>query len=276
MLDARRTVYAFVVASLGHIVLISAQVNAPSGGRMIEAVTFGVFGELRRATAAAFGGVRDTWAGYVLLRGVREENERLREELTVLHVRLQEQRALARRSLGLEQLLELRADVALSTMGARVIAADATSWFRTVAIDRGTNDGVRPDMAVIAPAGVVGRIVGQPSGRAAKVQLLVDRNAAAGAMIERSRAAGVVVGGDELRMDYVSNLVDVAVDDVVVTSGIDGVYPKGFVIGRVETAEPGPGLYKRIRIRPAVDFSSLEYVLVVTSPPAGAAAEGVE
>ena len=83
-------------------------------------------------------------------------------------------------------------------------------------------------MAVIAPAGVVGRVV-VPSARAAKVQLLIDRNAAAGALIERSRAQGVVVGaGDErLRMEYVSELADVVVGDVVVTSGIDGIYPEG-------------------------------------------------
>ena len=77
-------------------------------------------------------------------------------------------------------------------------------------------------------------------------------------------------------MDYVSNLVDVTVEDVVVTSGVDGIYPKGFVIGPVASAERGPGLYQKIQVQSAVDFLSLEYVLVVTSPPASAAAEGLE
>ncbi len=278
MLNVRRTVYVLVAVSLSQIILISAQVRAPSRAGMLAATTFGVFSELQRATSSVVLGVRDVWFAYVALRGVREENKRLGTELTALQVRLQEQRALVRQSLGLQRLLALRAEVPLETMGARVIAADATSWFQTLAIDRGARDGVRPDMAVIAPEGVVGRIVGQPSASAAKVQLLIDRNAAAGAMIEQSRAAGVVIGGggELLRMDYVSNLVDVTVEDVVVTSGVDGIYPKGFVIGPVASAERGPGLYQKIQVQSAVDFLSLEYVLVVTSPPASAAAEGLE
>jgi rod shape-determining protein MreC len=125
-------------------------------------------------------------------------------------------------------------------------------------------------MAVLAPTGVVGRVLDPPSARSALVQLLVDRNAAAGALIERSRAGGVVVGagGDPpLRMDYVSNQADVKVGDTVITSGIDGIYPRGFVIGRVERVERGVGLYKSIRVRPVVDFSAIEEVLVVLAQP---------
>src|SRR5262249_24079105 len=144
-------------------------------------------------------------------------------------------------------------------------------------IDKGARDGVRSDMAVIAPLGVVGRVV-VPGPRSAKVQLLVDHNAAAGAIIERSRAQGVVVGsGDNmLRLEYGSEIVDVNMGDEVVTSGIDGIYPKGFAIGRVESVEKAGGAYKRITVRPAVDFSALEQVLVVlTSTPAHEPAERV-
>jgi rod shape-determining protein MreC len=131
-------------------------------------------------------------------------------------------------------------------------------------------------MAVIAPAGVVGRVV-MPSSRAAKIQLLVDRNAAVGALVERSRAQGVVTGtGDEqLSMEYVSGVADVMVGDLIVTSGIDGIFPKGYVIGWIESMEKGGGAYKRITVKPAVDFTSLEEVLVVLTPtPAREAAEG--
>ena len=122
-------------------------------------------------------------------------------------------------------------------------------------------------MAVIAPAGVVGRVA-VASGRAAKVQLLIDRNAAAGAIVGRSRAQGVVVGGgdERLSMDYVSEAADIVVGDAVMTSGIDGIYPKGFVIGKVEAVEKNGPAYKRIVVRPAVDFRALEEVLVVLTP----------
>jgi rod shape-determining protein MreC len=103
------------------------------------------------------------------------------------------------------------------------------------------------------------------------VQLLIDRNAAAGALIERSRAQGVALGGGDsrLRLDYVSEASDVVVGDLVVASGIDGIYPKGFTIGYVETVEKSGPAYKRITVKPAVNFSSLETVLVVlTQAPA--------
>jgi rod shape-determining protein MreC len=124
---------------------------------------------------------------------------------------------------------------------------------------------------------VVGRLV-VPGRRSAKVQLLIDRNAAAGAIIERTRAQGVVVGGgdDRLRLDYMSEVFDVVVGDVVVTSGIDGIYPKGFVIGQVETVERAGSAYKRIVIKPAVDFSSLEEVLVVLTPTPARESEGAK
>ena len=182
--------------------------------------------------------MRDSWSGYVDLRRVRVENEALKRELAATQVAVQEQRALADRARGLEKLLEFRERITLKTAAADVIAAAASPDFRTLTIDKGSADGLTGDMAVISPAGVVGRLV-LVSPRASKVQLLVDRNAAAGALIERSRAQGIVVGrGDNwLRLDYVSEVSDVVKGDAVVTSGIDGIFPKGFVIGRVETVE---------------------------------------
>ena len=250
-----------------------------SGTRVLEAVTFGVFSEIQRTISSMFGGVKHVWEGYVELWGVRVENHALQERVEALEVQLQEQRALAQRTRSLQAVLDLRNEAAVPTMSARVIAADATPWFRTLTIDRGSRDGLRRDLAVIAAAGVVGRVVGQPGARAAKIQLLIDRNAAAGAMIERTRARGVVMGSDEssLQMEYVSNLEDVQVGEVVVTSGIDGIYPTGFVIGHVEVAERGPGLYKTIRVAPVVDFTGLEHVLVVMAePPPSPTAAGTE
>jgi rod shape-determining protein MreC len=102
------------------------------------------------------------------------------------------------------------------------------------------------------------------------VQLIIDRDAALGAIVERSRSGGMVVGVEvdpPLRMDLVSNLSDVKAGDLVVASGVDGIYSKGYTIGQVEKAERGTGLYLTITVRPAVDFSSLDDVLVVLAPP---------
>jgi rod shape-determining protein MreC len=269
----RRSGYLFLAVLLGHILLISAQVNSQKGVPVLESVTFGLFAEVQRATWALVGGVRQGWSGYVDLRHVRAENQVLRDQLAEAQIKLQEQRALADRSRGLEQLLDLRNRSNLQTTAAEVIASGATPDFRTLTIGKGTSQGLRPDMAVLAPAGVVGRIV-VPSAGAAKVQLLIDRNAAAGALIERSRAQGVVVGqgDDRLQLQYVSEIADIKPGDLVVTSGIDGIYPKGFVIGHVDTVERNGTAFSQITVKPAVDFRSLEEVLVVLTPtPAEAA-----
>jgi rod shape-determining protein MreC len=275
LLDIRQHAgYLFLAFMLGHVVLISAQVNSSSGVPLLEAATFGVFSEVQRGTSGGISVFRRIWNGYLGLREVRSENELLRRDLDSALIELQQQRALADRTRGLERLLELRGQAKLSTTAAEIIASGATPEFRTLTIDKGRRDGVSVDMAVIAPQGIVGRVV-VPSSRAAKVQLLVDRNAAAGALIERSRAQGIVMGsGDtKLRLEYVSEVADVVVGDLVVTSGIDGIFPKGFTIGRVTAVDKSGGAYRQITVQPAVDFSTLEEVLVVLTPtPAQAAA----
>jgi rod shape-determining protein MreC len=268
LLDIRqRAGYLFVAVTLGHVVLVSAQVSSQSGVPLLETATLGVVSELQRASAAVAGGLRGVWNGYVNLGGVQAENARLRRTLAETEMRLQAERAQADRSRGLAQLLELRDRTSLATIAAEIIAAGTAPEFRTLTVDKGTDHGLRRDMAVIAPGGVVGRVV-VAGARAAKVQLLIDRNAAAGALVERSRAQGLVVGlGDgRLRLDYTSELSDVAVGDTIVTSGIDGIFPKGFVIGRVAAVEKGSGMDRDIIVEPAVDIARLEEVLVVASP----------
>jgi rod shape-determining protein MreC len=283
----QRTAVLFIAVMLGHILLISAQVNSRTGVPLLEAITFGAFAEVQRGAAAVTGGIRGAWNGYIDLRGIRAENARLKEQLGEVQVQVQQERARAQRTLQLERLLGLQHQIEVQTIAAAVIGAGPSPDFRTLTIDKGSNAGVRANMAVIAPAGVVGRIV-TPTRHASKVQLLVDRNAAAAAVVERSRAQGVVVGArgerqdneqvqtadDELlRMEYVAGTDDVRVGDRVVTLGIDGIYPKGFVIGNVESVDKGTGTYKVIRVRPSVDFNQLEEVLIVTSPPSPPAEE---
>ncbi|MGB2717328.1 MAG: rod shape-determining protein MreC [Vicinamibacterales bacterium] len=280
MLDIRqRTGYLFLAVTLGHVILISAQVQSKSGVRVLEAFTLGAFARVQQGTASAIQGVRSGWGNYVSLRGVRAENEQLRSQVAELEVRLQEQRALAARTGKLQELLNLRASVAAPTLAAEVIAGNPNPGMMTLTIDRGSADGVLENMAVIAPTGIVGRVVGSPAAHAARVQLIIDQHAAAGAISERSRAGGMVVGrsdvdGAPLRMELVSNLADLKVGDLIVTSGVDGIYPKGFAIGRVESVERGTGLYLTVTVRPTVDFRSLEEVLVVMVPARSAVVEG--
>lgn len=271
MLDIRRsTGLLFFLVVVGHVILISAQVQSKSGGRLLETVLFSAFSEVQRGTAGGVGGVRSIWANYIALRGVKQENDALKKQLNDLRVTLQEERALAQRSAKLQQLLDLKTSVNLPTVAAEVIGGDASPGLHTITINKGRDDGLRGDLAVISPQGVVGRVLDPVAPHAARVQLLVSRNAGAGAMIERSRAGGVIVGGGQntpLELEYVSSLADVKAGDTVVTAGTDGIYPKGFPIGRVESVERGAGMYRRIGVRPVVDFSNIEEVLVVLATP---------
>jgi rod shape-determining protein MreC len=266
-LRRRGSTFLFVVVVVAHIVLISAQVTSRSGVPLLQAVAFGLVAQVQRAGYAFASGISSIWYGYADLREVRAENARLQSELGAARISLQQERALAQRSEELTKLLDLKTRTTLQTTAADVLAGSAAPEFRTITIGKGSADGLRPDMAVLAPAGVVGRVI-IPSAGAAKVQLLVDRNAAVGAVVERSRSQGVALGQGTsvLRLDFVSDTSDVKTGDSIVTSGIDGIYPKGFLIGKVVRVDRAGGAYRGIDVQPAVDFSRLEDVLVVLSP----------
>jgi len=275
----QRIGYLALAVFIGHVLLISAQVNARPNSSLLKTLTFGTLTELQRVMASSVGAARGVWDGYVRLQDVQEENVVLRETVDRLELRLQRQNALVQRAKSLQHLLELRDSTDAITLTAEVIGVDATPWFQTLTVNRGSSDGVRSDLAVIAPNGVVGRVLDLPGPRAAKVQLLIDQNAAAGAVIERTRSAGIVSGlgnNSELRMDYVSNLEDVEIGDRVLTSGTDGVYPRGFVIGVVSAVERGVDLYKSITVSPVVDVSDLADVLIVMSDERLVQAEGLK
>lgn len=254
-------------AVLLHLLIISAQVTSTTGLPVLQAVLFGAMAEVQRSAVASASALADGWRAYVALRGAHQENLQLRAELQQVMLRLQEERALAQQTAELRRLLDLKAAVPVSTTSADIIGASGTSGYRAILINKGRQDGLEADMAILSPAGVVGRIA-QAGLHTAKVQLLSDRMAAIGAMVERSRAQGVVMGGGDqaLELQYVSGLADVRAGDRVVSSGTDGVYPQGFVIGTVEMVDRGPLSYREIRVRPAVDVTRLSHVLVVTAP----------
>ncbi|MGH9240917.1 MAG: rod shape-determining protein MreC [Vicinamibacterales bacterium] len=276
LLDIRqRTGWLFGAIVVSHIILISAQVTTKRGVPVLQELTFGAFAEMQRAATSAFGSAREGWQNYFALQEIRRENEQLTQEVTKLRVSLEQERSVAQQTRTLQQLLDLKSATGFETAAAMVIGSGADPEFRTITIDKGTQDGLRPDMAVMSPAGIVGRIL-MPTARAAKVQLIIDRDAAAGVLIERSRVNGVVEGlgsGEELgfkagmiSLNYVPGSADVKRGDRVVTSGIDGIYPKGVPVGEIQSAERAGGEW-RIRVKPTVDFAALEAVLVVLKAP---------
>jgi rod shape-determining protein MreC len=269
VLDIRqRTGWLLLVVTVGHVLLISAQVTTERGVPLIEEATLGVFTRAQGIASSAVGGIRSGWSDYFALQDVREDNARLVREMASLRVALQRERALARQSRALQELLDLRVATEPATTAAEVIAGAASPDFRTITVNKGTRDGLALDMAVLAPAGVVGRVV-TPTGRASLIQLLIDRDAAAGALVERSRAQGIVVGtGTGFRLDLLPGTADIQIGDRVVTSGIEGIYPKGFLIGQIESFRRQGGEFVDVYVRPAVDFTSLETVLVVLDQPA--------
>jgi rod shape-determining protein MreC len=276
LLDIRqRTGWLFIAVTVGHIILISAQVNTRRGVPVLEALTFGAFAEVQRAATSAVSSAQEGWQNYFALQQIRQENERLRQEVAQLRVGLQQERTAAQQTTTLQKLLDFRSATEWQTSAAAVIGSGASPEFRTMTIDKGTQDGLLPDMAIVAPTGVVGRIT-TTSARASKVQLLIDASAAAGVIVERSRVSGVVSGVGQtddmafraglLDLDYIPATADVKVGDRLVTSGTDGIYPKGFAVGEIQSVEREAGQF-RIRVRPAVDYATLEAVLVVLNSP---------
>jgi rod shape-determining protein MreC len=171
----------------------------------------------------------------------------------------------------LRRLLGMREDMVPKSIGASVITSRIGSQSRMIVVDRGSADGVRPDMAVVAWGGAVGRVVSVTSGFA-RVRLLTDPNSGAAGVVARSRAEGMVVGrgADPMDMLYVPKYDDVAMGDRVVTAGLDGVFPRGFGIGRVSAILEPTGASKTIRLEPEIDYRSLEDVLILLEPTGAA------
>ncbi len=209
--------------------------------------------------------IKRLWLGYFDLVGARQENIHLRqslEEYRQKEVRFQEaQQALSR----LEALLDMKRQVALPVIGARIIAYDPSMWSRCALIDQGKAQGVKNGLPVLAPEGLVGRVV-ETYSQYSKVMLIVDRKSGAEAVVQRSRVRGILrgKGGWGCSLDYVPKSADVQVGDLILASGLGGIYPKGLAFGKVtEANKKNPGIYQEIEVAPSVDLAALDEVLVV-------------
>jgi rod shape-determining protein MreC len=234
-----------------------------------------VLAPLQIAAARLADGGAGIFHDYFDLVGVQRENARLRAELA----REENQRArlaeLEAENLHLSDMLELKQALALGSAAANVIGGDASGLARTLVLAGGADQGFEAGMAVLSTEGVVGKLiaVGPSSSR---VLLINDHNSALDAFDQRSRVRGIVAGvvDDGLVMKYVDRSEDVKSGDTVVTSGLDGIFPRGLLVGEVTAVvREGPGLFLTVNIAPAADFRRLEQVLVITQrmpqpPPA--------
>jgi len=274
---ARRSRFLLVGLVLAHLTAISHQVDGGGGVSLLQRALLSVLAPLQGAVAAALGGSVELWRGWAFHRETYAENRRLREEVRALQTELQQRSFKAQEAVRLRELLELRQSVPLDTLAAQVVGRDGVPWFRTLTLDKGEKDGVKLDAAVISATGVVGRVFAI-GPHAARVQILLDRDSGTAALVERSRVSGVVsgqvsgpeAGSEDLSLKYVAERADVVVGDLVVTSGLDRIYPKGLVIGRVRAAGQVTGLFRDIRVEPSARFERLEEVLVVRQPQAPA------
>jgi len=209
------------------------------------------------------------WNEYIDLRLVRRENQFLREENRQLRTQVGELRESALEASRLSHLLEMRNRVGTETVAAKVIGKDATNWFRTILIDRGTNAGIQRHMTVVSSEGLVGRVV-DVTALAARVQLITDPESAVGGLIQRSRVAGVATGSQRgtVQIKYLPQMADVVVGDRVLTSGMGGIFPKGIPLGKViRSSRPSGALFQETEVQPLVDFARLEEMVVLKRPP---------
>lgn len=204
---------------------------------------------------------------YDTLAGFRSENERLRKRIQSLEVERQKLLEAQATNLRLKQLLDFRSHLSGAAVTASIIANSASSWFQSCLLDKGSADGVRKGMAVVTPLGVVGQVVAV-TPRTAKVLLVTDPNSGIDVLVQRTRARGIVSGSldNGTVLKYVKRSEDIQEGDRLITSGIDGVFPKGLMVGAViKVHKQHLGLFQFVEVLPAVQSSRVEEVLVVAA-----------
>jgi rod shape-determining protein MreC len=165
----------------------------------------------------------------------------------------------------LQELLEVKSEVPHQLLSAQVAGLDPSGWSKTIVINRGAKDGVTKGMAVIAPGGIVGHVI-KGFDWSAQVLLVIDRSSAVDALVQRTRFRGIIEGetDETCRFKYVVRKADVKIGDTVISSGLDGLFPKGLPVGTVsDIARPTSGLFQEVKVRPFVNFTKLEEVLVI-------------
>jgi len=248
------------------LLLLTVQARVGGTGRAGELVGL-VVTPVQNLLVRIHRGAVGLWAAYVDWKSVRTENVVLRAENERLRVQALQAADTREENARLRQMLALRDRLPLSTLAGEVIGREGGGWVRTLTVNRGRGDGIGQQTPVIVPEGLVGRVV-QVRARAAVVQLLNDPTSTVGAVVQRTRTAGLVEGdpGGTVRFKFMArDGAGVAPGDFVVTSGLGALFPKGLPVGRVIAIEDkGSALFHFAVLAPAVDFSRVEEVLLLT------------
>jgi rod shape-determining protein MreC len=233
--------------------------------RLIRVWAVGTVSPFEKALVWVQSSTGNVWHNYLYLRGVRAENRELKqkiEQLRIEQVRMSQDADQARR---LQGLLAFKEQFISETRAAQVIGSSGSEQSRSIYIDKGEHDGIKPDMAVITADGIVGKVL-HVYRSTSLVLLISDQTSGVGAILEKSRLQGIVRGipSGEIALERVMSDEQVPAGELVLTSGGDRVFPKGLAIGRVTRVAPGGDLFLNIRVKPAANLARLEEVLVVT------------
>jgi len=268
LISRYRNVTILVVVLFAQVLGLAVQVRRSTqdeSTRLIRVWAVDAVTPLEKGIVWFQSSVSNLWHNYFYLRGVRQENRDLKlqiERLRIEQVRLNQDAEQARR---LQALLGFKEQFISKTMGAQVIGSSGSEQSRSIYIDKGSRDGVKQDMAVITADGVVGKVL-RVFRTTSQVLLMNDQTSGVGSILEKSRLQGVLRGTalGEVVLEKVMSDETVQPGEKVVTSGGDQIFPKGLPVGTVTKVSPGPELFLNIRVRPAVDLSRLEEVLVIT------------
>jgi len=269
MFSKRMILVAVVIALVAvNIILLTIsgkQSHPPSGlgkGALIIVSPF----QKHLSTMVQF--VKDIWNQYFFLVSTAAENRELKRALGASLQKLNRCSETELANDRLRNLLGFESPEATAMMAAQVVGKDPSPWSKTIIVDKGAFNNVRQGSPVVVPEGIVGVVI-DVSTQYAKVLLLIDPNSAVDALVQRTRARGVVKGGgaDYCIFDYVLRKHEIGVGDTVVSSGLDGVFPKGLRVGRIsEIVRLNAGIFQKVSVTPAVDFEILEEVFILSEP----------
>jgi len=247
-----------------HLVFLSLQIEGPAGTLLFKTWTLTAQAPIITVSSAVTSGIQHVWTSYVWMVGARAENRQLRETVNRLSLLNSSYEQVRQENERLRRLLSLNERHSFKTIGARVVARTPSFLSNVLYIDKGSADGVAIDKPVLSGDGIVGRIV-LVSKHQSQVQLITNPDASVGVMLERTRTPGVLSGSGDFLLDlnYIGNAEKVEVGDIVLSSGLDGMFPQGLAIGKVADSKKGRGVFRSIKVQPFMDFMRIEEVSVI-------------